>query len=712
MAQKTWGSAPGGERVGEERQDQIARLAWNKEQHQIQERTAKLEDAADPHEEDGCAGRDDEEVRGKEGGRLNPSTPSHYKNAGRLRLAISVLPHFPEPTMAHASRIPRVVPLFEYKGDRSLSSPAAHAARLRLDSHTVQFYDFFYEVYQRGRIIPTFRQSLSQEQSQYLIFVKTLSDWTDSDDAVTFQQEVDLYKFLTFDLEQIKPDREATERVPLFKRRRIDQDRHVYAVFGTITGRVVIFDLEECYNGPVDKDDPLATVPPEFRAWIKSPEVIIAGSGVDKDLEEAGLEAHKVLNMQDVFARHLVARDDSGPLIDMGNNRRSGLGIQAYYAKDMDYKPMTARRYTESYGGHRYRDDGGRLKWPAWRHHDHLYRWYKDRQGNLRDESLFYMWHDGSCPASVVSKIFLDTCQRHPVVVREANVAEFLDTMLGPDYKRVGGLEILHIDAPELEQEFGEEPGPAGEPAPEVQPKMEPELEEGEVQDEDVQVVDIQPPEKILREGKPREGTVFAYWDWRRERENPYVTVPGLARLCNYCARGKHSYKHKSGAIMCEAALEDDQETDICTYRRCDDKRSHRIAACPMLHHRCAICHHRGHDEEARCWEWSDEEWKRARDDFEELADFGVLTTSRRRDERWGWWGHLRRTPFPYFAPYPALLDMDWREVDEKLGLRPKIPRSDGSGGITITYVTRGRGRGRGHYAGRSRAAGRRRRRE
>ncbi len=220
--------------------------------------------------------------------------------------------------------------------------------------------------------------------------------------------------------------------------------------------------------------------------------------------------------------------------------------------------------------------------------------------------------------------------------------------------------------------------------------------EEGEIVDEDVQVVDICPPEKVLREGKPREGTVFAYWDWRRERENPYANQPGLARLCLYCAKGKHSYKHKSGAIMCETALEDDPTEDNCTYPQCNDRKNHRLAACPMLHHRCAICNHRGHDEEARCWEWTDDEWVAARDTFEGYADFGVLTTSRRRDERWGWWGHLRRSPFPYFAPYPALLDMDWREVDEQLGLRPRLPKADGYGGIPIRFPTRGRGRGRG----------------
>ncbi len=231
------------------------------------------------------------------------------------------------------------------------------------------------------------------------------------------------------------------------------------------------------------------------------------------------------------------------------------------------------------------------------------------------------------------------------------------------------------------------------------------ELEEGELVE--VAVVDIQPPEKVVREGKPREGTVFAYWDWRRERENPYVADPGLARLCNYCAKGKHSYKHKSGAVMCEAALEDDPEADICTYPRCEDKKSHRIAACKMLHHRCGVCNHRGHAEDVRCWEWTEEEWMWARDDFEAYADMGVLTTSRRRDERWGWWGHLRGSPFPYFAPYPALLDMDYREVDEKLGLRPRILRADGTGGVTIRYATRGRG----HYASRPRGGGRKRRR-
>ncbi len=405
----------------------------------------------------------------------NQSTPHDYKKLLWHQERRTVSGHLSVGNMASPGRIPKARPTFSYVGNRDLSNPEATSARLRLDSHTKQFYDFFYEIYQRGRIIPTFRQNLSQAQSQYLIFVRHLTDWTDTDEAVTFQQEVDIYKFISFDLEQIKPNKEAVARIPLFKRRRVDQDRCVYAIFGTITGRVVIFDLESCFGGPVSAESPLDPVPPEFHAWIKSPEVIVAGSGVDRDLEDAGIEAHKVINMQTVFSRHLVAKDDKGPLIDLGNNRRSGLGIQAYYAKDLDYKPMPAKKYVDAYGPHRYRDDGGRLKWPAWRHHDHLYRWPKDREGNLRQESLFYMWHDGSCPASVVAKIFLDTCQREPIVVKESNVAELLDAWLGPDFLRIGGLDILHINEPALEEELWEDTGEVKVEViePEVQPRQE-----------------------------------------------------------------------------------------------------------------------------------------------------------------------------------------------------------------------------------------------
>ena len=433
---------------------------------------------------------------------LNPTTPAGYKNprppTEKPSVAVSLHPI----NMEARSRIPRVQPIFVYKGDRDLSSPAADAARLRLDTQTRQFYDFFYEIYQRGRIVPTFRQTLTQEQSQYLIFVRQLSDWMDSDDSVAFQQEVDIYKFISFDLEQIKPNKAAVERVPLFKRRRTDQDRCVYAIFGTITGRVVIFDLESCFGGPVMPDDPLVTVPPEFVAWIKSPDVIVAGSGVDRDLEEAGIEAQKVVNMQTVFSRHLVARENNGPLIDLGSNRRSGLGIQAYYAKDLDYKPMTAKKYIDAYGPHRYRDERGRLRWPAWRHHDTLYRWPKDEHGNLRPESFFYMWHDGSCPASVVAKIFLDSCQREPVVARQQSVAELLDAWLGPDYLRVGGLEVLHIDEPALEEELWEPQEGA----------------EVEVKQEVPPVQEQVSLNRVEKESTVTVNAVFCYRNWRRVR--------------------------------------------------------------------------------------------------------------------------------------------------------------------------------------------------
>ena len=653
------------------------------------------------------------------------STRVYYKRASHFQSATSFQSTPSTKTLKMGDKIPKITPTFCYVGDRDLNSLAANAARLRLDSHTVQFYDFYNEIYQRGRVVPTFRQELSQAQERYLILVSNITDWIDSDDAVAFQQEVDLYGFMSFDLERYQVDKDAVGRVPLFKRRRVYQDRTVYAVFGTLTGRVAIFDLESCYGGPVRPEDPLETLPSEFKAWIRSPDVILAGSGIDGDILETGLDAQKVLNTQDLFAKHMSSTEGSPPLINVGSTRRSGMGIQAYYAKGVDYKPMAARKFVTDYGMHKYRDNNGRLKWPAWRHHDFLYKWYKNKEGQLRSESLFYMWHDGSTPSSLVAKIFLDSCQRTPILVREAKVAEHLQNFLGPNFQRVGAPDVLHIDAPELVRELdaeGEEAGAQnrrGE-ALEVQPtnnkqvsqgrinnpnerlttafvsqRATQEKEEGELSDDECKVVDIQPPEKIVREGKPREGAVFSYWDWRRERENPYVANPGLARLCVYCAKGKHSYKHKSGAIMCEAALEDEPHTDICTYVRCKDRAAHRIAACKMLHHRCGICNHRGHDEEDRCWSWDDRDWKKARDDFEMYADFGVYTTSRRRDEQWGFWAHLRESPFPYFASYPELLKMSVAEVDEALGLRPKIPRFVHGRGVTVHYVDRKRGGGR-----------------
>lgn len=61
------------------------------------------------------------------------------------------------------------------------------------------------------------------------------------------------------------------------------------------------------------------------------------------------------------FAEHAV---DNRVLINLrGRGNRFGLGIQAFYAKGEDYKPMKKGAYVEWYGEHQYKN-AGRSQWP------------------------------------------------------------------------------------------------------------------------------------------------------------------------------------------------------------------------------------------------------------------------------------------------------------------------------------------------------------
>ncbi len=115
--------------------------------------------------------------------------------------------------------------------------------------------------------------------------------------------------------------------------------------------------------------------------------------------------------------------------------------------------------------------------------------------------------------------------------------------------------------------------------------------------------------------------------------------------------------------------MEDDANVVKCAYERCSDRTSHRTPACRDLHHRCRICHHRGHTESEDCWTWSARQYNSARDAFEAVADRGVLTCHRRRDERWGFFCHIKGTPFPYCEKYSDLLAQPVRTIDRSLGL-------------------------------------------
>ncbi len=576
-------------------------------------------------------------------------------------------------------------PRFQYYGDRDYSSPAAKKARLQLDPNTRSFYNIFWDAYQNLRIQPPFRTTLTQEQQTLCTVVTNLSEWDTI--AHEFQLEVETYQFLSFDIEELDvisafDPGPSCHKTPATVRRKV-----VYALFSTLLGKTVIFDLEEMFGGPVPVANPLEPVPPEFTSWIRSREIIIAGSAIHKDLATLGLEGRSLCDTGRVFEGAMMSPNGNPPLIELSTNTRTGLGIQAFYSKGIDYKPMGQKDFIINYGAHRYYDEKGNRRWPAWRDPRVMYKWVK-REGKLRDFHLFYMLHDSTTPAALMAKLFLDFCHKGGKVSCKT-IAEYLHESLGPMLGSTMPEEVLELAAPELESELNatinistdsseKQVSPEKErvqppllifpPTQKAHQEVQPvNKEEGEVSDEEVQVLPVE-QDKVVRTGKPRAGTIFAYWDWSNERSNPYVTRPHFARLCVYCGVGKHSYKSKTGDILCDKALED-TEGEKCTYIRCPNKFTHRTPVCPALHQKCSLCGHRGHSEGDGCPNWTRGEWRSALDDFESVADEGVYTKSRRRDERWGFWAHKWGDPYPYYAPYPLLLRMDIEDVDMRLGL-------------------------------------------
>jgi hypothetical protein len=173
------------------------------------------------------------------------------------------------------------------------------------------------------------------------------------------------------------------------------------------------------------------------------------------------------------------------------------------------------------------------------------------------------------------------------------------------------------------------------------------------------------------------------------ERENPYVMSPSLGGRCSYCAESGHVRRDEKGNLLCTTEKKADRMSG-CIYGTCPTKGEHRTRACPELHSLCPSCLHRGHTRKTKCQDWTKARWEEARIEFEETADDGYWTSKRRADERYGFWGAMRGSAFPYPCGYKTLTTMvvanvDVLLADQRKGVRVSAPgrgaESSGTGG-------------------------------
>ncbi len=335
-------------------------------------------------------------------------------------------------------------PVLSLKGERDLGSPAVQAVRRDLSPDVRKVFDFFVDVLRRSEI-KNFDHELTSVQKSECTLVTDMVDW----DLVAddFEQEVHTYKFLTFDLEKYMPS-PASVRIPKIKKSSTDVARILYAHFATITGRTVIFDLEALNGEPVSSEDPLEVLPADFRHWIASPDIVVAGSAVRDDVLDVNWQGNKLANTIEVFKKAMAPRGNDPPLVDVGSRSKPGLGTQSFYAKSFNFKPMRREEFEKLYGNHEYLDEHGNKRWPRFRNKFFLYKWPK-HNGRLLKECVYYMYHDATTPAALVARLFVDRCLAGQAEEDDTPVAAAISNTLDVKYGFVEAADTLQVSAPD-----------------------------------------------------------------------------------------------------------------------------------------------------------------------------------------------------------------------------------------------------------------------
>ncbi len=429
-----------------------------------------------------------------------------------------------------------------------------------------------------------------------------------------------------------------------------------YGVFSTFKGTTAVFDLHRLNGGqPRYNESPFAALPAPFRRWMEDDAVVVIGADVQGDAGVAGAHVSASVDCRRIF-EHLQRPHPSGdepPVIHIqGIGNKTGLGVQAYWAKGVDFKPQQEATYVRLYGPHRYfyRES---LRWPWWRDPLRLYAWARGPAGILTDQHEYYLWNDGTTPMALVTRILLTNLLRHPT--EELSGGRFLPDRIqsllrpyvvsrAPLLGRNHLLEPLDISSDESD------PGPPVHRVP-VPRDWRPRSPTPPVPQEVPQAA------QEVRPAQQEEEETPLVWGPTQEAKLAWMTTFNPGPRCVYCASGRHRLRANSGHIVCPRYLAG--EVYKCEYPYCEDKEPHCTAMCATLHGTCLTCYTKGHTFVQRCEEWTEEDWKTRRDTWEQHADRGIY--SRRRQERWelGFFSHRKFSAWPWpFSSYTHMLSV------------------------------------------------------
>ena len=495
-------------------------------------------------------------------------------------------------------------------------------------------------LYKAMTIRQGFLHKLTEEQLWRCTIIKTTEDWAKV--SGRFMADVDLYRLLAIDTESLAPTsghRHTRHAVPA-------PNRRLYAIASTVSGFTVLFDLEELNGGlPIGHKDLFASIPPPFRRWAADPEVFLLGSGILADLQSTSARVTSIVDTRRLWDHFLDSADapemEGGKLIKIhGTGNCNGQQVQALWAKGFPFKPMEESRFVSLFGRHYYTDANGNKRWPWFRRPSVLYRWLKSSDGHLKPESVFYLFHDSTCPVSFLLRLVLE---------RIMQVG--LDTAIPPDMptSRLFSTVLKDFAFTKGGEETPDHAAAADGEDDDVIPLPPPHRQQVDFayESEDVEEDEDAPPPAP---GAPR-------WSDVDKANIPYAADPSFGRRCTACGSSSHSFYY-GNLTACPDFLAPNREVRLrCLYELCRSPRgSHDTKVCPGLHHLCSACGCRGHYEEDGCAAWDTPQWENNRRFWEDAADLGHYTSFRHSNWALGFFGHEPFTPYPF--PVRRYLDL------------------------------------------------------
>ncbi len=555
--------------------------------------------------------------------------------------------------------------LYSRKGVTDPNGTAARQFRLLLEDDAGKLFDDALQIYNRCKITP-FQFVRTQEQKNNMWVIKNRKQWSNIKE--TIRAEVEGSAFMSFDTEDFLPDHKALKIMQDEGKQPdwTEEGRLVYVTIGTLTGKVVTFDMDclhEAYRATGEKD-PSVSIPKEVLQWLRSGGVMVVGSNVKGDCQKLGLEAVRMADTASVFKEAMNTEYGGRPLVDIQYKARDGLGAQSYFSKQHDYKPMQKKKFEERYGPHTHKNSKGKVQWPDCRTKVNLYKWKKEL-GSLPEESLFYLYHDGSSPASLVAALTLESMFRGILKpVRQVRLASVAADLMGPTFESTVAEVVFPAEVqPRITpaKRVAEQSTSTGSSSKRTRTKA------VQTDEDEVQVLGHAPRMKA--------GTSFQYFDNEIRRVNMYKHEPKFPHVCFYCGSSNHSKLDDRGRDLCPKYKADKGKgIRRCEYEKCRNPTKHYTMMCGQLHKLCHKCLHRGHGASDDCLRWGERRWSEALRQFESAAKVGVWTRNRATDERWGFWSHRMGTAYPFYTTYKKILDRARRysvfEVDRKLGLR------------------------------------------